>query len=222
MTAWADVVLVALVALDLYMVSTTRLDACIRASALQALVLAALPFALGSVGGEAPLVERLHLLGMVAATQLVKGIVIPGLLFRALRQLRSHREFEPFVSLHYSEVINGALCGAGFWMASALPWPAARGSALALGAGLATVLVGLYMTVSRRRTISQVLGYLVIESGLFVLGWTLLDQPSLLLELGILLDLLVAVMVMGILATHVDLDAAADESTNGAEAGGGA
>jgi hydrogenase-4 component E len=219
MSEYAEVVLVALLALDLYMVSTTRLDACIRATVLQAFILAALPFALGA-GHQAPFHEQLHLLGLAAGTQVAKGVVIPWLLFRALRDLGSDREFQPFVSLHYSQVINGALCGVGFWVASALPWPVARASTLALGAGISTMLVGLYMTINRRRTISQVLGYLVIESGLFVLGWTLLDQPSLLLELGILLDLLVAVMVMGILVTHADLDGATDDEPSVAGSGG--
>lgn len=204
MTAYAHILLVALLALDLYMVSTTRLDACIRASILQAFVLAALPFAVGGVGPGAPLAEQLHLLVLAAATQIVKGTVIPWLLFRVLRDLGSSREFEPFVSLHYSQLINGALCGVAFFLASALPWPAPPGHTVPLGVALATMLIGLYMTVNRRKTISQVLGYLVMESGLFVAGWTLLVQPSLLVELGVLLDLLVAAMVMGILATRMD------------------
>ena len=204
MTAYANALLVMLLALDLYMVSTTRLDACIRASVLQALVLAALPFALGGLGPNASLSEQLHLVILAGATQVVKGIVIPWMLFRGLRNLGSHREFAPFVSLHYSQLVNGALCGAAFWIASALPWPTSRAHTPALGFALATLLIGLYMTINRRKTISQVLGYLVIESGLFVAGWTLLEQPSLLVELGVLLDLLVAAMVMGILATNME------------------
>jgi hydrogenase-4 component E len=204
MTAFVDLLLVALLVLDLYMVSTTRLDACIRASIFQALVLAALPFAMGALGTGAALAEQMHLIVLAGATQVVKGIVIPWLLFRALRDLGTRREFEPFVSLHYSQFINGALCGIAFWMASAIPWPAPRAHTLSLGVALSTLFVGLYMSTNRRKTISQVLGYLVIESGLFVAGWSLLEQPSLLVELGVLLDLLVAAMVMGILATRMD------------------
>ncbi len=211
MIPYADLLLVTLLALDLYMVSTTRIDACIRASVLQAMVLAILPFALG--GPE----FSLHLVVLAGATQVVKGIVIPWLLLRALRDLGTFREFEPFVSLHYSQIINGVLCGGAFWMASALPWPAVHGNPLALGVALSTLLIGLYMALNRRKTISQVLGYLVIESGLFVAGWTLLEQPSLLVELGVLLDLLVASMVMGILATRIE---AASDPTDPGELGG--
>jgi hydrogenase-4 component E len=203
-TPYAHIVLVSILALDLYMVSTTRLDACIRASVLQALALAVLPFALGGFGPDISLAEQMHFVVLAGATQIVKGIVIPWLLFRALRDSESYREFEPFVSLHYSQLINGALCGIAFWTASALPWSVGRAHTLALGVALATLLIGLYMTINRRKAISQALGYLVIESGLFVAGWALLRQPSLLVELGVLLDLLVAAMVMGILSTHLD------------------
>ncbi len=215
MTSYANLLLVTLLALDLYMVSTTRIDACIRASILQAIVLALLPFALGSSGQHASFAGQLHLLVLAGATQVVKGIVIPWLLLRALRDLGSHREFEPFVSLHHSQLVNGVLCGAAFWMASALPWPAVHTSPLALGVALATLLIGLYMALNRRKTVSQVLGYVVIESGLFVAGWTLLGQPSLLVELGVLLDLLVAAMVMGILATRIEAVSAEPRDSRG-------
>jgi hydrogenase-4 component E len=218
MTGYASFLLVVLLALDLYMVGTTRIDACIRASILQAIVLALLPFTLGAAGPHAALGEQLHLVLLAGATQVVKGIVIPWLLLRGLRDMGTYREFEPFVSLHYSQVINGLLCIAAFWIAAALPWPTRHGHTLALGVTLATLLIGLYMTINRRKTISQVLGYLVMESGLFVGGWTLLGKPSLLVELGVLLDLLVGCMVMGILATHIEVAAdEGDETTESAE-----
>ncbi|MBI2898132.1 MAG: hydrogenase [Deltaproteobacteria bacterium] len=208
MTEYANALLVVLLALDLYMVSTSRLDACIRASALQGIVLAALPFVLVGVGAGSSASDVLHLGAIAAGTLLVKSVFIPWLLFRALRDLGSTREFEPFVSLHLSQLVNGALCGAAFWIAAVLPWPTAGASTMALGVGLATLFIGVYMTVNRRKTVSQVLGFLVIESALLVIGWTLLRQPSLILEIGALLDVLVAVMVMGILATR--LEAASD------------
>ncbi len=210
MSAYADILLVLLMVVDLYMVSTTRIDACIRASIFQAMILAVLPFALGAIHPDASFNEQLHFVVLAGATQIVKGILIPWLLFRALKTLSSNREFEPFMSLHYSQLINCALCVVAFWGSSVLPWPTEQSHPLALGVALSTLLIGLYMTVNRKKAISQILGYLVIESGLFVAGWALLKQPSALMELGVLLDLLIAAMVMGILATR--MDAAADEA----------
>ena len=205
MTAYADVILVSLLLLDLYMVSTSRIIACIRVSVLQAVVLAALPFALGAARPGAPASDIVHFVFLAVLTLGVKGALIPWLLLRVLRGLGTHREFEPFVSLHLSQLVNGALVGIAFWMAWALPWPSVRAHPLAFGVGLATLLIGLYMTVNRKKALSQILGYLVIESGLFVIGWTLLGRPSLVVELGVLLDVLVAIMVMGLLVTRLDV-----------------
>jgi hydrogenase-4 component E len=216
MTAYADLILVGLLLLDLYMVSTSRIDACIRVSVLQAAVLAALPFALGGAhAGDSS--DVAHFVFLAVVTVAVKGALIPWLLFRVLRNLGSHREFQPFISLHLSQLVNGALVGAAFWMAWALPWPSVQAHPLAFGVGLATLFVGLYMTINRKKALSQVLGYLVIESGLFVIGWTLLGRPSLVVELGVLLDVLVAIMVMGLLVTHLDATESDNASRGGAE-----
>jgi hydrogenase-4 component E len=210
MNGYASVLLLALLALDLYMVSTSRLDACIRASALQGLVLAALPFGLVTLGPGRSIHDLLHLGAIAVGTLLVKSLFIPWLLFRALRDAGSSRECAPFVSLHLSQLINGALIGAAFWIATVLPWPTDNARTMSLGVGLSTLFIGVYMAVNRHKALSQVLGFLVIESGLLVIGWTLLGQPSLILEIGALLDVLVAVMVMGILATQ--LEAVSDDA----------
>ena len=204
MGALGNLLLLALVVVDLYMVSTTRLDACVRASALQGLVLSALPFALVAPGSGTSSRDLIHLAAIALATLLVKSLLIPGLLLRELRLLGVRREFKPFVSLHVSQLINGALVGVAFWLAWALPWPGASADTMGLGSGLATLLVGVYMTINRRKALSQVLGFLVIESGLVVIGWSLLREPSLILEIGAMLDVLVAVMVMGVLATDLE------------------
>jgi len=215
MTAYADALLVALLALDLYMVSTNRLGACVRASALQGIVLAALPFVLAGVGPSSPVSDAVHLAAVAAVTLVIKTFFIPWSLFRALRNRGDSREFEPFVSLHLSQVVNGALCGGAFWIAAALPPQSADVDTMGLGAGLATLFMGLYMTVNRRKNISQVLGFLVIENGVMVIGWALLRKPSLIIEVGALLDVLVAVMVLGLLATRLEVTARDREREGG-------
>ena len=73
--------------------------------------------------------------------------------------------------------------------------------------------MGLFLIVSRKKAISQVLGYLVMENGIYVLGiWMVVEVPML-VELGVLLDAFVAVFVMGIATyqirrefDHIDVD----------------
>ena len=64
-------------------------------------------------------------------------------------------------------------------------------------------MTGLILLTTRRKAISQVVGYLVLENGIFVFGLLLVDAMPLLVEVGVLLDLFVAVFVMGIILNHI-------------------
>jgi hydrogenase-4 component E len=75
------------------------------------------------------------------------------------------------------------------------------------------MLIGFLVLVSRRKALTQVIGYLVIENGVYVFGQSVAAQMPFLVELGILLDLLVGVFVMGIVIhqinrefDHIDVD----------------
>jgi hydrogenase-4 component E len=84
-----------------------------------------------------------------------------------------------------------------------LPLPPAVASTLLVPAALATLLAGLLVLVSRSKAIAQVLGYLLVENGIFIFGLSLMRDMPLLMELGVLLDLFVAVFLMGIVVHHI-------------------
>jgi hydrogenase-4 component E len=69
---------------------------------------------------------------------------------------------------------------------------------------LATVWTGLLLVVSRRKAVTQVLGFLVLENGVFVFGLLLTDFMPVMVEAGVLLDLLAAVFVMGIVMFQIN------------------
>ena len=72
-------------------------------------------------------------------------------------------------------------------------------------AALFTILVGLFLIVSRRKALNQVLGYLVLENGIYAFGVAPgAASVPLLVELGVLLDVFVAVFVMGIAIYHIN------------------
>jgi len=200
-TGYADLLLLAVLALDLYVVYTSRLAACIRASALQGAALALLPVAHYL---ENPSVHLTHVLIMAAGALVLKAIFIPGLLMRALRGANVRRDVEPFVSLHLSVLLAGVLVGISFWLASVLALPAAGNARLFVPTAFATFLIGFFMLVSRRKAITQVIGYLLIENGAYVFGQSLAAQMPFIVELGLLLDLLVGVFVMGIVILQIN------------------
>jgi hydrogenase-4 component E len=76
-------------------------------------------------------------------------------------------------------------------------------SPLVLPLALATILIGLFLIVSRRKAIMQVVGYLVLENGVFIFGVALAQEEPFLVEMGVLLDVFVAVFIMGIMIFHI-------------------
>src|SRR5262249_33140195 len=73
-----------------------------------------------------------------------------------------------------------------------------------VAASLSTVLTGFLLLTTRRKAIMQVLGYIVLENGIFVFGLLLVHAALQLVEFGVLLDLFVGVFVMGIILYHIN------------------
>jgi hydrogenase-4 component E len=140
----------------------------------------------------------------LAGTVLVlKGIAFPLLLRRAQRGANVRREIEPYVG--YTLSLGGGLAALGFsfWMSSRLPLPPAAVSELLVPFALFTFLVGLFLITTRKKALTQVIGYLTMENGIYAFGIGTAIESPLLVELGCLLDVFVAVFVMGIIIFHI-------------------
>ncbi len=200
MSGASDLLLLVVVVLDIGILASSRLGTCIRGSALQGMALAALPVALSWEGaGAVPLHVGLLAVGLLA----LKAVAIPALLLRALREADVRHEVEPSVSLHVSILLATLMVAISFWLSTVLVLPRPAPSAVIVPAALSTLLVGFLVLVSRRQAITQVVGYLMLENGVFVFGQALLREMPFAAELAILLDLLVGVFVMGIAIHHI-------------------
>jgi hydrogenase-4 component E len=196
MSGWIDSVMVALILTNLALLGTSRITVCIRIIALQGVVLGALPILSG-----AELTLRLALLTI--ATVLLKGVVFPWLLLRAMRKAEIQREVEPYVGYILSVMVGLLSLAGSVWLAQRLPLPGPMAGTLALPVSLFMIFVGLFTICSRRKAISQILGYIVVENGMYAFGAVILDEVPALVELGVLLDVFVAVFVMGVATYHI-------------------
>jgi hydrogenase-4 component E len=133
----------------------------------------------------------------------LKGFLIPAMLFRAMRQAEIKREVEPLVGIIPSLLLGAAGTGLALAFSARLPLLPADADTLLVPASLATVFTGFLMVTTRLKAISQVLGYLTLENGIFVFGLLLAEAMPLLLEFGVLLDLFVCIFVMGIILNHI-------------------
>ena len=204
----SDMLVMLLVLTNLRLVSSARIGACIGTVAIQGVLLGAI--ALTASRGEL----SLKLVGLALATVGVKAVLLPWLLRRAVRGAGVSREVEPIVGFTASVVVAAALLGLCFVISRPLQASAPAGAAQMLIPGaMFTILTGLFIIVSRRKALTQVLGYLAMENGVYAFGASLAVQEPLLVELGILLDVFVAVFVMGIVIyqinrefDHIDTD----------------
>jgi len=146
----------------------------------------------------------LHALALSAGALALKGVFIPWLLFRAIREVRIRREVEPLIG-YVPTLLLGALTTAGsFIFADFLPLVPEHHGTLFIPTALATLFTGFLLLITRRKAITQVLGYLMFENGIFVFGILLSAAMPMMVEAGVLLDLLVAVFVMGIVLNHIN------------------
>jgi hydrogenase-4 component E len=182
--------------LNLVALASSRLPSVIRAAALQGMVLGALPLVLER--------EFNWLVSVVAiGTIAVKGFVIPTLLRRALRAANIDREVEPLVGYVPSLLLGATATVGAVALAGALPLRPEHANSLLVPGSFATVVCGFIMLIGRAKAISQVCGYLILENGIYLFGMLLIRSTPLIVEAGILLDLTVAVFVIGIIVDRI-------------------
>ena len=129
----------------------------------------------------------------------IKGVLFPILLFYTVRTIKIRRETDPFVSYPFAMVAGIVFLLVSLWLSKKLvPAAAVNVHLFLLAVALSTSFVGLFCIVSRKLAISQAIGYFVFENGIWMFGAELVEGIPLLLELAILLDVFVAVFVLGI------------------------
>jgi hydrogenase-4 component E len=197
MTALSDPLLVLVLLLNLFILGASRLRAVIAASALQGVVLGVIAVLAHREGGLEPFL-------VASGAAAIKGFVIPRLLGKAMRDVAIHREVEPYIGFIPSLLLGAVGTGLAVVFSRTLPLAAEHRGTLLLPASFATVLTGFIVLTTRRKAITQVVGYLLLDNGIFIMGLTLIEAMPFLVEVGVLLDLFVGIFVMGIIINHIN------------------
>jgi hydrogenase-4 component E len=192
----SQLVLLLIVLSNFAVLGTTRLSTCIRALAAQGLLLGMLPLVFASQLSFHPVV-------LAVGTVAVKAVVLPLFLAWAIREASVRREIEPLVGFIASLVLGALAVALGFVIAARLPLPPAQ-DPLLVPVSLATVMIGFLVLTSRRKAVTQVVGYVMLENGIYLFGLTQAEKVPFLLELGVLLDVFVGVFIMGIVVFHIN------------------
>jgi hydrogenase-4 component E len=160
--------------------------------------------ALAVVAGVLALHESDAGLVVTAALVLgVKGFVVPGLLNRVVRRDRANRETAPLVNVPASLVGAAALIVLDYAASSKLAMVAPTVATRLAPLGVATVLVGYFLLVTRRKAVSQIVGLLLVDNGIALVTFRLTAGVPLIVELGTSLDVLLVVVVLQVLAGSI-------------------
>lgn len=195
-SAWLDPALVTVLLLNFLLLGATRLKPVVYAIAAQGIVL----------GLMLPIVHHSaepHGALLAGATILLRGIFIPRMLFFAMRRADVRWQVESAIGSIPSLLIGAAGTAAALNLAGRLPLNPAHTNNLVVPAALSTVLTAFIILVTRYKAINLVLGYMVLENGIFIFGLLLVEAMPFLVEIGVLLDLFVGVFLMGIVIHHV-------------------
>ena len=206
MTKIADSLLIIVLLLNFFALGTSRIKALVTASAAQGIALGIVALLAHGTFGFQPLL-------IAVVTLSLKGILIPQMLLRALRDVGIRREVEPLIGLIPSLLLCALGTGLAVLFSHALPLAKEHEVSLLIPTSLSTVFSGFLLLTTRRKAISQVVGYLVLENGVFIMGLTLVHAMPFLVEMGVLLDLLVAIFVMGIIINHIKREFASLDTT---------
>lgn len=205
MNTFVDQLLVLVMLINFLLLGSSRMTVSIRAVALQGVVLGLLPVLIHNFS--------FHLLLISGGIILAKGVVIPWLLFGAMQRVQIKREVEPFIGYVPTLLLGAFTTALAFVFAARLPLAPEHQGLLIIPSSIATLITGFLVLTTRRKAISQVTGYLILENGIFIFGLLLTEAMPMMVEAGALLDLIVGIFVMGIIINHISREFSSIDTT---------
>lgn len=192
-----NAVLVLVILLNMYALGAGRMSSLVRTAAMQGVLLALLPeIALGSRG--------LMPFAVTAITLGVKGMLIPWLLLRALRNTNVKKEVEPLIGFMPSILLGALVTGTALTLSGILSGPRHPLGLMVMPTAISTLFTGFLLLTARVKAVTQAIGFLILENGIYVFGLLLLAAVPALVELGILLDVFVGIFVISIILHHIN------------------
>ncbi|HZU76931.1 MAG TPA: formate hydrogenlyase [Dehalococcoidia bacterium] len=141
---------------------------------------------------------RAELYYSAALTFALKVLLLPYILHRLLRRLNVRWEAEPLLNVPTTLLVGLLLVIFAFALAQPISQLATTLTRSTLGIAIAVVMLSLLMMITRRKAVSQVVGFLALENGLFFAATSATYGMPMVVELGIALDVLVGVLILGV------------------------
>jgi hydrogenase-4 component E len=173
------------------MLAQRRMHSLVNLFALQGLALCLATLVAAVTTGQ------VHLYFSAGLTLLLKVVALPWILYRLVRQLNIKGDVEALINIPTTMLVGIGLVMVAFNVAlpiSELSHTITRGT---LGIALAVIMLAFLMMITRQKAISQVVGFLSMENGLFLAATSATYGMPMVVELGIALDVLVGMIILG-------------------------
>jgi len=144
-----------------------------------------------------------HLYISAILTLTLKVFVLPYILYTLIHKLKIHKEVEDLVNIPTTMLIGIALVIFSYYLTSPIRELSTFVTRSTLAVALATVMLGLLMMITRKKAVTQIVGFLSLENGLFFVATSATYGMPLVVELGVALDILIAAFIFGIFFFHI-------------------
>jgi len=181
----------------LYLAATSRIISHIRVLVVQGLLLFLICF-LGYK--DTPL---LNLAFLTIETVVVKSIVIPVFLYRILKKTHAKRDDEANIPHFYCLVISSVILLSGFLISNCMTAHNAV-SGLHFGVAISVIIISLWLITIKHKIVSNVIEFIAMENGIFLLSLSVANEMPILVNLGVLLDVFIAVYILGLFVKEID------------------
>ncbi len=190
-----NILLIAFAISLIYIGMANRLYTYISAIAFQGIILFGVAFI------ELIEINTVNLIFVLLETIVFKTVLIPMFLNYVINRNKITREAEPFLTNFVSVVIITGIILGSFLLSNTIHDSHIR--KIFFVVALSALFTGLYIIITRRKIITHVMGFLVIENGVFILSLAVGSEMPMLVNIGILLDIFVSVLLLGIFANKI-------------------
>ena len=183
----SDILIILLGTTILYIFAASRIEAYVKALALQGTILFLL------IVVDIKDISWINFVFLILETLIIKGIIIPYFLLSVIRKNEIGREVEPYISQFYSVLIASLIFMFGFVAAF---WSAKTNAGikpLYFGVSIILIIASLFLIINRKRIITHILCYMILENGIFLLSLSVANEMPILVNVGVLLDLFVGI-----------------------------
>lgn len=179
----------------LYLSIANRLLTYIKILSFQGVILFGLAFI------ELNELTTLNLVFVLLETIIFKAIAVPVFINYIIKRNKITRETEPFLPNFVSLIIVTVIIVITILLSNAIT--DVRLEKISFIVALSTLFTGLFIIGTRKKVITHVMGYLVIENGVFILSMAVGNEMPLLVNLGIMLDIFASVLILGIFINKI-------------------